>query len=46
MLYKDHEVYNKSSNSSNQASVFKAKLVGSDLSVVIKRFKSDHSTFF
>ena len=48
MLYKDHVVYDKSSNSSNQASVYKAKLVSSGLSVVIKRFKSDKSmkTFF
>ena len=48
MLYKDHVVYDKSSNPSNQESVYKAKLAGSGLSVVIKRFKSDKSmkTFF
>ena len=43
MLYKDHVVYDKSSNPSNQASVYKAKLAGSGLSVVIKRFKCDKS---
>ena len=48
MLYKDHVVYNKRSNPSNQASVYKAKLAGSGLSVVIKKFKSHQNmnTFF
>ena len=48
MLYKDHVVYDKSSNPSNQASVYKAKLAGSGLSVVIKKFKSHQNmnTFF
>ena len=48
MLYKDHVVYSKRSNPSNQASVSKAKLVSSGLSVVIKKFKSHQNmnTFF
>ena len=41
MLYQDHIESCKSFNESGQASVYKGTLIGSGISVVVKKFNQD-----